>query len=220
MVREYRVAPTDLPREKLLRRGAQTLSDQELMMVILGSGCAGRPVEELSVDAMRFLEGLAMEGMPARKIKGLGRAKTCLLLAAREYFRRQIAPRHYRIGGPRQVWELLRSRAGRDQEHLFLITLNGANEVIRIHTVSVGLVNRTVVHPREVFRRAVLDNACSVVVAHNHPSGNLEPSLEDLEVTRRLLEAGLLMGIPLLDHLIIGPEGFVSLHEEGELRRA
>ncbi len=212
----YAVEPTDLPREKLARGGAETLSDLELLAVMLGSGCAGKPVQELARDALLYLD-TDRRGLTASPIKGLGKAKLSLLQASREFYRRRYAPRNFKISGPEQVYQLLRYHAAREQEHFFVLTLNGANETINIHTVSVGLVNRTVVHPREVFRRAVADNACSVILAHNHPSGNLQPSSEDLEVTRRLTEAGAILGIPVLDHLIVSVRGYLSLQQEGEM---
>lgn len=212
----YVLPAVDLPREKLARFGPESLTDLELASVMLGSGCSGRPVQVLARDALSFLDG-GPAGLFPRKIKGLGKAKASLLLAARELFRRRYAPRHFKITGPEQVYDLLRHQAAREQEHFYALTLNGANELIALHTVSIGLVNRTMVHPREVFRRAVADNACSLILAHNHPSGNLQPSTEDLEVTRRLLEAGVILGIPVLDHLIISAEGFLSLQQEGQL---
>lgn len=212
----YTLEPTDLPREKLARRGAETLTDLELLAVMLGSGCAGRPVQELAREALMYLEKDQTAQMSSR-IKGLGKAKLGLLMASREFYRRRYAPRHLKITNPEQVYQLLRYQATREQEHFFVLTLNGANETINIHTVSVGLVNRTVVHPREVFRRALVDNACSVILAHNHPSGNLQPSCEDLEVTKRLMEAGIILGIPVLDHLIVSVQGYLSLQQEGAM---
>jgi DNA repair protein RadC len=215
----YTAEPVDLPREKLAQFGAETLTDQELVAVMLGSGCTGRPVQELAKDALQIVESnnFLKKGCPHPK--GLGKAKLSLLLAAKELFRRRYSPRHYKVTGPQHVFDLLRFHAGKEQEHFWVITLNGANEVINIHTVSIGLVNRTMVHPREVFRRGIADNACSLVLAHNHPSGNVQPSTEDLEVTKRLVEAGTILGIPVLDHLIISAEAYLSLQQEGGMTK-
>jgi DNA repair protein RadC len=122
-----------------------------------------------------------------------------------------------RIRIPSDAYDLLRSFATRRQEHFLVLTLNAAHEVIRRHTVTVGLVNRTMVHPREVFYPAIKDNAVAIIVAHNHPSGHVDPSAEDNEVTWKLSEAGVILGIPVLDHVIIGRERYYSYLESGSL---
>ncbi len=122
-----------------------------------------------------------------------------------------------KVSCPSDIHEQLKRYENFDQEHFLSISLNGAHEVIAIRIVSIGIVNRTIVHPREIFRSAIIDNAAAIIVAHNHPSGNLEPSLEDYEITRRLKEVGDLLGIKLLDHMIISQKGYYSFLEEGEL---
>ncbi|VBB39921.1 DNA repair protein RadC (modular protein) [uncultured Spirochaetota bacterium] len=119
---------------------------------------------------------------------------------------------------PKDVVKLLSGYAKRSQEHFLVLTLDGAHKPIRIHTVTKGLVNRTVIHPREVFRVAIKDNAVAIIVAHNHPSGNMEPSKEDIDITERLLSAGEIVGIPILDHMIIGKYGSYSFIEHGHFR--
>ncbi len=212
----YRTPPSPLPREKLAEKGSTALSDQELMAVMLGSGCAGMPVAELAGYGLDTIEKI-QKNQPIPVVKGLGKAKISLLLAAHEFFRRRYAPAHWKILGPKDVYPLLIHYADRAQENFIAITLNGAHEVIRIRPISVGLVNRTIVHPREVFSIAISDMAASLLVAHNHPSGNLTPSREDREVTSRLLDAGRLLGIPLLDHVVFSNEGYFSFQESGDL---
>ena len=118
------------------------------------------------------------------------------------------------VTSPSDLYPLLQPYGLLDQEHFIAVTLNGNHGIIRIHEITKGIVNRTLVHPREIFRAAVLDNATSVILAHNHPSGNLEPSREDKEATKRLDQAGKLMGIQVMDHLIIGPMGYYSFREQ------
>lgn len=115
---------------------------------------------------------------------------------------------------PQNVFFLLKRYKRRRQEHFIVITLSGAHSVIKVHTVCVGLANKTLVHPREVFYWAIKDNACAIIIAHNHPSGNLVPSEEDCSVTKTIKEAGELLGIPLLDHIIITKFGEYSFIEQ------
>lgn len=131
-------------------------------------------------------------------------------LLTKETPRESIRVRH-----PLDVVPFLEPFMGKEQEHFVVLTLNGAHEVINTHVISVGLVNRTLVHPREVFRPAIKDNATSVIVAHNHPSGNLEPSAEDGEIYGRLKDAGELLGITVLDSIIIGKNGGIYSFLEG-----
>jgi DNA repair protein RadC len=130
-----------------------------------------------------------------------------------------VSERHLRysvkITNPADAYSVLKRYAKSKQEQFLLITLNGAHDIIGLAIISIGLVNRTIVHPREVFRPAIKDAATAVIVAHNHPSGHLEPSPEDIEITRHLIEVGELIGIPLLDHLVFSKTGFISLKERG-----
>jgi len=122
-----------------------------------------------------------------------------------------------RISAPQDIYPALLEFVSKRQEHFIVVTLNGSHAVINVRVVSIGLVNRTVVHPREIFYPAVQDNAVAIIVAHNHPSGNLEPSKEDIEITDKVKKAGEIMGIQLLDHLIISKNGLFSLSEAGKL---
>ncbi|PKL25038.1 MAG: DNA repair protein RadC [Spirochaetae bacterium HGW-Spirochaetae-3] len=119
---------------------------------------------------------------------------------------------------PEDVYESVKRYKAKKQEHFLVMTLDGAHQPIKTHVVSIGLVNRTIVHPREVFYRAIKDMAAAVLLVHNHPSGQVQPSQEDRDITHRLIEAGELLGIPVLDHLIISAKSFYSFTEHGELR--
>ena len=210
---------SDRPREKLHCKGAQALSDLELLAVLVGSGTRRLDVMTMAAKLLRVLdrsgENLSVDDLC--KVEGVGLAKSALIVAAMEFARRRIRPRGVKISFPPDVYPLIRHMADRRQEHFFCISLNGANEVIAIRTVSVGLVNRALVHPREVFADPITDRAAAVIVAHNHPSGNLKPSQDDLSITRQLKEAGMTLGVKLLDHLIFDHRGYLSLLEKGHL---
>ncbi|MFO7874983.1 MAG: JAB domain-containing protein, partial [Desulfovermiculus sp.] len=149
------------------------------------------------------------------KLEGVGPAKAALVAAALEFARRRIRPEGIKINTPLDVLPLIRHYSDRKQEHFFCISLNGANEVINSRVVSIGLVNKTQVHPREVFADPITDRASAVVLAHNHPSGDLSPSKEDLILTRRLVQAGETLGLAVLDHIIFNHKANYSFLEHG-----
>lgn len=131
-----------------------------------------------------------------------------------------ISERHappYRISSPGDAYTVLKRYANARTERFLVVLLNGAHDVVSTRIITVGLLNRTIVHPREVFRPAIVENAASVLLSHNHPSNRLDPSQEDLDITKRLQDAGEILGIPVLDHLIIGRTGFYSMVEHGQM---
>lgn len=131
-----------------------------------------------------------------------------------------ISERHappYRISSPRDAYTVLKRYANARTERFLVVLLNGAHDVVSTRIITVGLLNRTIVHPREVFRPAIVENAAAMLLSHNHPSNRLDPSQEDLDITIRLQDAGELLGIPVLDHLIIGRTGFYSMVEHGQM---
>lgn len=207
------------PREKLLRRGVAALSDLELVALMIGSGTRKAGVEALTSSVLDILDRnnaiIAAEDLTA--IPGIGKAKSALILAALEFSRRRLCPGRKKIGFPRDVLPLISHFSDRKQEHFLCLSLNGAHEVITVRVVSIGLVNRALVHPREVFADPLSDRAAAVIIAHNHPSDNLDPSPEDRQVTARLKAAAELLGLGLLDHVIFGKEGYYSFLEKGEL---
>jgi DNA repair protein RadC len=208
------------PRERLLAQGAFRLSDRDLVALIVGSGVKGSRVEQIAEKLLEVLDRMDRSRTDIeliRKIPGIGGAKAAQISAALEFARRRFRPATDRIRYPQDVLPVIRHFADRKQEHFLSISLNGAHEVIETRVVSIGLVNRTVVHPREVFSDPLQDRAAAIIAAHNHPSGKLEPSEEDREVTRRLKEAGSLLGIPLLDHIIFTASGHYSFLEHGGL---
>ncbi len=209
----------DRPREKLLHKGAAALSDQELLAVLLGKGTQGMDVMKLAGKLARVIDekGLGVRAEDLREFEGVGDAKATLVLAALEFARRRIKPEGVKIETPADVLPLIRHFADRKQEHFLAVTINGANEVLNVRVVSIGLIDRSPVHPREVFADAVVDRASGIIVAHNHPAGSLEPSASDTEATRQLKQAGEILGIPLLDHIIFNRTGYFSFLESGVL---
>jgi DNA repair protein RadC len=213
------IPEADRPREKLLRIGAPALSDQELLAVLLGKGAPGMDVMTLAGKLARLIDekGLKVQAEDLMKFEGVGEAKATLILAAIEFARRRIKPEGVKIETPADLLPHIRHYADRKQEHFLCATINGANEILNIRVVSIGLIDRSPVHPREVFADALSDRASAVIVAHNHPSGGVEPSQSDISITAQLKAAGEIIGIELLDHIIFNKTIYFSFLEEGKL---
>lgn len=196
--------PHERPREKLLKQGAAFLSDQELLAIILGKGTQRYDVLTLSQKIMEIVDvrGLDFTAKDLTTIDGIGEARATAIAAAFEFVRRRIKPEGLKIKFPADILPLIRHYADRKQEHFLSISINGANEVMSIRVVTIGLVNKTHVHPREVFADVISERAAALIVAHNHPHGSLQPSPEDVQITRQLQEAAKTLGLSLLDHII------------------
>jgi len=209
-------------RERLARQGPGYLGDIELLAAVLGTGTKGKGVLALAEEVLALVEPGSQppDASKLRALAGMGEAKAAAISAALELGKRLYGIRERRISGPRDLHPLLAHWADRKQERFLCASLNGAHELIAIRVVSMGLVNRTVVHPREVFADPIVDRACAIIVAHNHPSGKLDPSPEDMDITKRLRQAGELIGIDLLDHLIFDADAWVSFVERGLLSPA
>ncbi len=207
----------DKPREKLAAKGAQALKNEELMALLLGRGIQGKDVRKLAREITVLLdkgfEHLTLEMLCS--IHGLGSAKASQILAAIELGKRYLIRSNRRISSASEVYQELKTFADRAQEYFLTITLDGASHIIETRTVFIGTLNQSLVHPREVFADAIADRAAGIIIAHNHPSGTLEPSQADIQITRRLEEVAKLVGIELLDHLIITKEGYYSFSDEG-----
>ena len=220
MSRTIRDIPAaDRPREKLLRKGAAALSDQELLAVLIGKGTPGMDVMTLAAKLARLIDekGLGVKAEDLSQFAGVGDAKATLILAAIEFARRRIKPEGAKITTPADLLPHVRHYADRKQEHFLCASINGANEILNIRVVSIGLIDRSPVHPREVFADALSDRASGIIVAHNHPAGGLEPSVADVEATKQLKAAGDIVGITLLDHIIFNRNGYFSFLEAGRL---
>ena len=207
----------DRPRERLHRLGPKGVSDIELVCAMLGSGSHGRPVQDLAKDILHLIDSDKVSPEDFQKVPGLGPAKIASICAGLELGRRMSSVRLRSCKDPASVFELVRHYGDRLQEHFLVVMLNGAHELMGVNLVTIGLVNRTLVHPREVFSDPIRMRATAIILAHNHPSGNLDPSPDDMEVTLRLKKAGLLLGIEVLDHIIFSSEDYRSMSETGEM---
>jgi DNA repair protein RadC len=210
------LAKEDRPRERLIRAGPESLSDEELLSIILVSGIRGKNVTLLSQELLHKLNnGKEIPSVnELRRLAGLGVSKACTVSAMLEFGRRKWASGQ-RIRHPEDIFNLIRHHADRRQERFLCLSLNGAHEVLAVRIVTIGLVNRTIIHPREVFADPIHDRASAIVVAHNHPSGSLKPSMEDNEITGRLKASADLLGLNFLDHLIFSETSFFSFRQEG-----
>lgn len=219
MKRMRDITAYDRPREKIAGKGAGCLSDQELVAAIIGRGSPGKDVVEIAKEILPLIkkDPGTVSYSELSQIAGVGPAKASQILACLEFGRRCFHDnlKGKKINAPADILPLVAFLSGKRQEHFICITLSGAHEVLAIRTVTVGLLNHSLVHPREVFADAITDRAAAVICVHNHPSGTLEPSSQDLAITRQLQEAGTLLGIQLLDHLIVTDSGWLSLKERG-----
>ncbi len=204
-------------REKLKKFGPGYLKDSDLTALILRTGTKGCRLQEISEKVIRVLDTSKPEKIMdmLENLNGVGPGKAASLAAACELGRRYCGFIRKKVSSAEDVFPYLRHYADKKQEHFICVSLSGAHEITAIRTVSVGILNRTLVHPREVFADPIADRAAAIIVCHNHPSGNLTPSEEDMQITWRLSEAGNILGIQLLDHLIIGPDGKFFSFVEG-----
>ncbi|MBM7620454.1 DNA repair protein RadC [Bacillus tianshenii] len=221
MIRDY---PEDeRPRERLIQDGPQSLSNHELLAIMLRTGSKEESVLQLanrlltSFEGLRLLKDASVDEMMS--IKGIGSAKAVQIMAAVELGRRihrlQYEDR-YVIRSPEDAANyVMEDMRFLTQEHFVCLYLNTKNQVLHQQTIFIGSLNASIVHPREVFKEAFRRSAASFICLHNHPSGDPSPSREDIDVTKRLNECGKLIGIELLDHLIIGDQKFISLKEKG-----
>jgi len=221
-----RLSQRDRPREKLERLGAQALGDNELLAVILGSGTAGRDALAIA-DAVLDLAG-GLHGImrvtqdELGSLPGMGAVRSAQVLASLEFGRRTLlrAPvDRPRFASPRELaLHLLPDFGGKPVEQFGIVLLDIRFRLLRTRLLSVGTVDHSVVHPREVFREALSARASAIVLFHNHPSGDPTPSQDDVRLTRRLVEAGRIMGIEVTDHVILADTRYVSLRECGQLQ--
>ena len=215
------VPELDRPREKIAQKGIASLSDPELIETIIGKGVRNKDVREIARDISVLVKQNphAVNYDALREIEGVGPTKAAQIVACfelgRRYFGEPDAPT--KIARPEDILPLVAEYRDKRQEYFICVTLNGAGEVLATRIVTVGLLNHSLVHPREVFADAITDRAASIICVHNHPSGSLEPSSQDIAITRQVQEAGTLLGIQLLDHIITTKTGFCSMKERGLL---
>ncbi|MBI4654903.1 MAG: DNA repair protein RadC [Nitrospirae bacterium] len=214
---------TERPRERLKQFGPEALSAQELLAIVIGRGVSKKSVMTIAQELLakfgniKAISQATIEELS--QIKGIGFAKATQIKACFELGKRQdLEPelKDFDIKDPQSVVKAIRaSIKDKAKEHFKLILLNTRNKIIGISTVSVGTLNASLVHPREVFKDAIMHGAYSVVLAHNHPSGDSEPSEDDLMITKRLVEAGKILDIKVIDHIIITKNGYFSFKEKG-----
>ena len=217
------VAPHDRPREKLQRLGAGTLGDNELVAIVLGYGRPNQSALDLAnmlLDGIGGIEALARARVDdLRSLPGIGPARAAQVLAAVELGRRTLTRagrQRVQITTPRTAAELLLPLYGnRSVEQFGVVLLDTRHRVLRTTVVSVGTLDASIVHPREIFREATAAGAAALVLFHNHPSGDPESSPDDVKLTQRLIAAGVLMGIDVIDHVILGDVRYCSLREKG-----
>jgi len=208
------------PREKLRERGAAALTDEELVAAILGAGTASVDVRTIARQVASLIRehraGLTLDHLQA--VPGVGLAKGSQILSAFELARRHLIRETVRITVAADVLPLLTDIASKQQEYFVCISLNGANEVIEKRIVTIGLLDHSPVHPREVYADVIADRAAAVIFAHNHPSGDVQPSDADLRTHEQLTEAGKLLGLRVVDHIIVARKGYFSFQEAGLMR--
>ncbi len=213
------------PREKLLKHGAASLSDSELLAILINTGSGKQSAVDLAkkllreYKSLRALSGLSVADMKQQKFKGIGKVKAIVLAAVFEIARR-LASSSKEDRSPIRTPDDVAQRyiphlRDLTQEVFMVLCLSSSNKIIQERTITKGLLNSSLTHPREVFREAILENAASVILLHNHPSGNLEPSREDIQITKQLVDAGRIIGITVQDHIIVGGDGFTSMMERG-----
>ena len=208
-------------REKALRFGLGYPLDCELVMLILGAGNRQMSVETMSKKIVEVLDSGNSDDMVERllKMKGIGQGKALAVAAALELGKRRTCHLGAHISTPADLIPFVNHYAMNGKEHFLAVTLNGGHNIIQIHVVSIGTTNYAYAHPRDVFYEAIKENASAIIVCHNHPSGEVEPSQEDIDCTRKLLEASRIIGIPILDHIIIDCKSYYSFLEEGLLKK-
>lgn len=211
------------PRERLLEFGPKSLADHELLAIILRTGTRHKNVVNLAFDVLNMTDDLYslrhISLHELMEIPGIGKVKATEILAAIEFGRRVSSASQLKEGTVMSSsWVgqyLLREMGALTQEHVVALYLNTKNEIIKNDTIFVGSLNTSVAHPREIFKGAVRYSAARIILAHNHPSGNTDPSEADFAFTRRVVDAGEMMGIEVIDHIIVGEDSYLSLREHG-----
>ncbi len=206
-------------REQAIKNGISSLTDKELVMILLGTGMKGLPVGVLSDDVLEVIENNSQDELQEHLslIPGMGPGKTTTILAAVELGRRISAKNSLRIKKPSDIIPFIQSYALRPEEHFLCIPLDSAHEIKKVNLISKGILNKSLIHPREIFADPITDRAAAIILAHNHPSGDVLPSQHDIEATKKILDASRIIGIQLLDHIIITKTDYFSFREQTDL---
>ena len=207
-----------MPREKLKKYGVESLSEVELLALIIRTGRKGESVLTISQKVLTNVISTGIDNITfdnLNKIKGIGISKSCEIIASIELSKRILKGKQTRLFlNPKDVFNAMQDLAGSKKEHFVVFYLNIRNQEIVRDIVSIGTLNASLVHPREIFENAIKNNAASILIAHNHPSGDPEPSVEDIDVTNRIKEAGEILGIELTDHVIVTKTKWWSFNEK------
>ncbi len=214
------------PREKMINYGEQALSNAELLAIILRTGTSnysaidiGHKIIEKCPNDFSEISHLSLKELC--EIDGIGPSKACQILSSIELGKRIQRARfkkRYKVSSPESIFSFFREELGHEKiEKFIIVLLNTKNEILKWEIISIGSLNASIVHPREVFNKAIKNSAAAIIAIHNHPSGHVAPSKEDLNITLRLKEAGSIVGINLIDHIIIGREAYYSFKENGQL---
>ena len=229
VVKIKQLPPLERPYEKLELYGVESLSNEELLAILLKTGFKDISSKELSsmiiskVDSISDLKSLSYEILIS--MKGIGKSKACTILASIELARRieedKYEIKNRKLTSSEMVYEYYKLKIGdKKQEYFYVVYLDNAKNIIRDKLLFIGTINYSVVHPREVFKEAYMLSASAIICVHNHPSGNIFPSKEDIEITQKLEEVGILLGIKVLDHLIIGSQNYYSFLENRDIERS
>jgi len=212
----------DRPREKMEQKGPRALSNLELLAVMLGSGIRGKDVFEVAREILKIIQedfnNLSLERL--KNIEGVGLAKACQIMAGLEFAKRFLTNEGVKIKSAEDVLKSTEELREKRQEYFITLTLDGASNLIQKRTVFIGTLNFSIVHPREIFADAITDRAAGIIFVHNHPSGELKPSAQDIDITKRLVEVGKIVGIEVIDHVIISKNGYYSLQAAGMIKNA
>jgi len=208
------------PREKLISKGPQNLKGEELLAILLGTGTEGKNVIEVAKQILNKYSKkrlLKLTYNDLSKIKGIGPAKACTILAAQELIKRALEIGEETLPTVKSIRDVIAQFSylrDKTREHLAALYLNARNELVFKKHIFVGTLDANIAHPREIFEHALANHASSVILVHNHPSGDPEPSKADLEITKRIIEAGKILGIDVLDHIIITKTKAFSFKEK------
>ena len=220
------IPKNERPRERLIFMGVETLNNEELLSILLKTGSKNLSAKDLAnqllkeVGSINKLKGINYQTL--RRIKGIGDAKACSILTAVELGKRikqdNLSLNNICITSANIVFDYFNNLFyNKKQEHFYCIYLDNRKKVIDVKQLFIGTLNQSLVHPREVFKEAVLLSASSIICIHNHPSGNITPSKDDIELTNRLINVGIFMGIKIIDHIIIGNNEYYSFLENGNM---
>jgi len=215
------IPKSDRPREKLIKHGVKFLTNSELLAILVGSGYQGKNVIQLAKETLAKYQAKNLPKTSFQELvsqKGIGKAAACRILAAFELAQRLLLNQDEEavvIRKPEDVFKLLKEIGSYKKEHFIGLYLNARHQLIHKETISIGSLEASIVHPREVFEPALRHHAATLIAVHNHPSGEPDPSSKDLKINERLIKAGKILGIELIDHIIITSKAFTSLKDKG-----